>query len=95
MCIRDSSEAEIAISNTGPGVPVDLQGRVFERFFRGDASHSSTVEGSGLGLSIVEWIVAAHGGTVRFDSEPGALTTVTVRLPAACDRSSPEACAPA
>ena len=69
------------IGNTGPGLPPELHGRVFDRFFRGDASHSSTVEGSGLGLSIVQWIAQAHGGRVRFDSDKGALTTVTVRLP--------------
>ena len=56
---------------------------MFERFFRGDASHSSAVEGSGLGLSIVQWIVEAHRGTVHFDSGVGGPTTVTVRPPAA------------
>ena len=76
------SDAELVITNTGPGVPRELQARVFERFFRGDASHSSAVEGSGLGLSIVQWIVEAHGGSVRLESDVGALTTVTVRLPA-------------
>jgi signal transduction histidine kinase len=53
---------------------------VFERFFRGDTSHSSTVEGCGLGLSIAEWIVVAHKGTIQFVSTPGKLTTVTVKL---------------
>ena len=76
------SEAELSIGNTGPGLPRELQPRVFERFFRGDASHSSAVEGSGLGLSIVQWIAEAHGGRVSFDSAPGASTTVTVRLQA-------------
>ncbi len=78
-----SSDAEMVISNTGQGVAPELQARVFERFFRGDASHSSAVEGSGLGLSIVQWIVEAHRGTVHFDSDVGGPTTVTVRLPAA------------
>ena len=68
---------------------IRLEGRVFERFFRGDPSHSSTVEGSGLGFSIVEWIVQAHGGTVVFHSEPGELTTVTIRLPAEEGSSGP------
>ena len=78
---RAGTDAEFVIANTGPGLSRELQPKVFDRFFRGDASHSSAVEGSGLGLSIVHWIVQAHGGSVRFESDTGALTTVTVRLP--------------
>ena len=77
---RVDDVARLAIANTGPGVPRELQSRVFERFFRGDASHGDTVEGCGLGLSIAQWIVHAHGGSVRLESERG-LTTVTVLLP--------------
>jgi signal transduction histidine kinase len=73
--------AELKIENLGAGVPSELQPRVFERFFRGDASHSNSVEGCGLGLSIAQWIVSAHDGTIEFVSKPGELTTVTVRLP--------------
>jgi signal transduction histidine kinase len=74
--------AELVVTNTGPDLSRDLLPKVFERFFRGDASHNSAVDGSGLGLAIVQWIVGAHGGSVQFDSAVGALTTVTVRLPA-------------
>ena len=80
---RAGAEAEFVIANTEHRLSRELQPRVFDRFFRGDAAHSSTVEGSGLGLSIVHWIVQAHGGSVGFDSDVGAVTTVTVRLPAA------------
>lgn len=75
--------AEIVVSNTGPGIPKALQSRVFDRFFRGDASHGTAVEGCGLGLSIAQWIVHAHGGTIQVDSEEGGPTSITVRLPAA------------
>ncbi len=78
---RDGRAAELRMANTGPGLARDLQPRVFERFFRGDASHNRAVDGCGLGLSIAQWIVHAHGGAIQFDSEPGRLTTVTVRLP--------------
>ncbi len=78
---RAEGLAEFIIQNTGAGVPPELQPRVFERFFRGDASHGHAVEGCGLGLSIAQWIVAAHGGVIQFASEPDKLTTVTVRLP--------------
>jgi len=78
---RDREVAEVTIRNTGPGVPPELQTRVFDRFFRGDSSHGNEVEGCGLGLSIVQWIAQAHGGTVTLCSEPHAWTTVTVCLP--------------
>jgi signal transduction histidine kinase len=80
---RQGGSAALQISNTGAGLPPDLQARVFERFFRGDASHNSLVEGCGLGLSIAQWIVLAHGGGIQFASEPGRHTTVSVRLPLA------------
>jgi signal transduction histidine kinase len=78
---RVNGRAELKISNTGAGIPVELHTRVFDRFFRGDASHSDTVEGCGLGLSIAKWIAGAHGGTIALASEPGKLTTATVCLP--------------
>ena len=78
---RKGSEAEIAVANTGHGIAPEALPKVFDRFFRGDPSHNSEIEGSGLGLSIVQWIVKAHGGTIQVASKPDALTTVTVRLP--------------
>lgn len=72
--------AQLKIQNTGAGIASELQSRVFERFFRGDTSHSNVVEGCGLGLSIAQWIVVAHNGSIQFASEPGRLTTVTVKL---------------
>ena len=77
---RDGASAVLQISNTGAGLAPELQARVFERFFRGDASHNNAVEGCGLGLSIAQWIVTAHGGEIQFASEPDKLTTVSVRL---------------
>jgi signal transduction histidine kinase len=79
---RNEGFAELKISNTGAGMAPELQPRVFERFFRGDASHNNTVEGCGLGLSIAQWIVLAHLGIIQFVSEPHKLTTVVVRFPA-------------
>jgi two-component system sensor histidine kinase CiaH len=60
---------------------------VFERFFRGDASHSNSVEGCGLGLSIAQWIVLAHNGSIQFVSKPNELTTVTVMLPTVMEKN--------
>jgi signal transduction histidine kinase len=74
-------ETEIVVHDNGPGMPVDEARRVFERFYRVDPARSRTAGGSGLGLSIVAAIVAAHGGTVFAASSPGQGMTVTVRLP--------------
>ncbi|MGM1061206.1 sensor histidine kinase [Saccharothrix sp. Mg75] len=71
---------EVAVTDDGPGVPYDLQPEVFERFTRGDTSRSRAAGSTGLGLSIVAAVVAAHGGAVRVDSRPGR-TTFTARLP--------------
>jgi signal transduction histidine kinase len=78
---RVDQSAEVAIANTGRGIPAELLARVFDPFFRADASHSQTVEGCGLGLSIARWIASAHGGTIQITSEPNHLTTATVRIP--------------
>ena len=78
---RVGDSAEVAISNTGPGVPAEILPRVFDRFFRGDPAHSDIVDGCGLGLSIAQWIVSAHNGKIHMESEPSKLTTVTVCLP--------------
>jgi signal transduction histidine kinase len=80
---RAGARAEVRISNTGPGIPPEVLPKVFDPFFRGDASHSQAVEGCGLGLSIARWIVSAHGGTIRIASVPGGLTTAIVGLPVA------------
>ena len=78
---RADDAAEFTIANTGAGIPPEILPRVFDRFFRGDPAHSPTVDGCGLGLSIAQWIVSAHNGTITIASEPSKLTTVTVRFP--------------
>ena len=78
---RAGGSAEFTLANTGPGIAPEALPRVFDRFFRGDPAHNSAIEGCGLGLSIAQWIVAAHHGTIRLDSAPAQMTTVTVRLP--------------
>jgi len=74
-------EAEMQVRDTGPGMPDEEARRVFERFYRVDQARARVSGGSGLGLSIVSAIVAAHGGTVAADSSPGQGMTVTVRIP--------------
>jgi signal transduction histidine kinase len=74
-------EAEISVTNTGPGVAPEILPRLFDPFFRGDASHNRSVDGSGLGLAIARWIVTAHGGTLTISSQEAGITTATLRLP--------------
>jgi two-component system heavy metal sensor histidine kinase CusS len=78
--VQEGQHAVFSIRNTGPLLPPEQQARVFERFFRGDTAHGSETEGSGLGLSIAQSIVEAHGGEIRFESGVDGLNRVTVRL---------------
>jgi heavy metal sensor kinase len=78
---RAGDTAELTVANSGPGIPPEVLPRVFDRFYRGDPAHSPAVDGCGLGLSIVQWIVSAHHGSVKIESAPDRLTTVTMRLP--------------
>lgn len=80
---HDRRQAVVEVVDAGPGLSSEQVGRVFERFYRADASRTRAQGGSGLGLSIVAALVAAHGGTVDVDSEPGRGATFRVRLPLA------------
>jgi signal transduction histidine kinase len=72
--------AEFSVSDTGPGIPLERQARVFERFER--AVSSRNISGLGLGLFIARQIVEAHGGTIALASQPERGTKFTVKLPA-------------
>lgn len=79
----------VEVSDDGPGMdPADAE-RAFERFHRADVARSRHHGGSGLGLSIVEATVRAHGGTTDLEAHPGVGTTVRVRIPENLSRSAP------
>jgi two-component system, OmpR family, sensor kinase len=79
----DGATAELRVIDHGPGIdPVHAE-RVFDRFYRADASRSRERGGSGLGLSIVASLVHAQGGVVGHEPTPGGGATFLVRLPAA------------
>jgi len=86
ILVRGFAEAHgavVTVADGGPGLPPEQAAHVFERFWRADKARTRSGGGSGLGLSIVAAIVAAHGGSVRFDSAVDTGSTVTVWLPAA------------
>ena len=72
--------AVLRVIDFGPGIPAELQPHIFERFARGDSSRSRAAGSTGLGLSIVAAVVAAHRGQVSVQSRPGQ-TVFTVILP--------------
>jgi len=72
---RLDDTVEIAVSDTGPGIPPEIGRRLFEQFF------TTKPQGTGLGLSITRQIVEEHGGQIRWSSTPGAGATFTVSLP--------------
>jgi two-component system OmpR family sensor kinase len=78
-----SGLAALEVVDQGPGLSTEESSRVFERFYRADPSRTRAHGGSGLGLSIVAALVAAHGGRVEVDSRPGEGSTFRVLLPLA------------
>ncbi|MEO5922303.1 MAG: ATP-binding protein [Bryobacteraceae bacterium] len=94
----DQSDAEtysVVVRDTGPGIPAESQGRIFERFFRVDKSRSRTAGkgsgGAGLGLSIAKWITAMHGGSLslmKSDANGSAFRATILRRPATAANSA-------
>jgi signal transduction histidine kinase len=77
----DDVDATLEVEDTGAGIPLQAQARVFERFFRVDEDRARNSGGTGLGLSIVKHVAELHGGHVSVESELGEGSTFRVRLP--------------
>jgi two-component system sensor histidine kinase SenX3 len=78
-----SGFAEIAVTDSGVGIPRADRSRIFERFYRVDQSRASRTGGTGLGLAIVKHVASNHGGSVTVWSEEGVGSTFTLRIPLA------------
>lgn len=78
---RSNGKIRLTVSDTGIGIPYESQGRIFERFYRVDKSHSREIGGTGLGLSIVKHGAQFHGARIELKSEPGQGSTFTVSFP--------------
>jgi two-component system, OmpR family, sensor histidine kinase SenX3 len=84
-----SGFAEIAVTDSGIGIPRSARSRVFERFYRVDQSRASATGGTGLGLAIVKHVASNHGGSVTVWSEEGLGSTFTLRIPLGADADQP------
>ncbi len=78
---KSDGQVEIEVSDTGMGIPPEDLPRVFDRFYRVDKARSRKLGGSGLGLSIAQWIARAHGGDVKVTSKVGQGSTFRIILP--------------
>ncbi len=78
---RENGHVCFAVKDNGIGLSNRVAGKIFDKFYQVDQSLSRPESGCGLGLSIVKFIVGAHGGSVDVDSRPGEGSTFTVRLP--------------
>ena len=83
---RSGGTTRIEVADDGPGIPEAERERVFERFYRVDHARSTNGTGFGLGLAIVGWIVALHGGTVRAEANTPHGCTMVVQIPDAPNR---------
>jgi hypothetical protein len=71
----------VSVSDQGPGIPADFQGRIFQRFAQADALDGRKKGGTGLGLNIAKAVVEAHNGTIGFETSEGKGTTFYFELP--------------
>lgn len=78
---RDAEALTIEVTDTGEGIAAEDLPHIFERFYRGEKSRSRVTGGAGLGLTVVDGIVRAHGGSIRVESRSEDGTTFRIRLP--------------
>ena len=80
---RRNGSVEVAVTDTGAGIPPEHLPRLFERFYRADPARARGEGGTGIGLAIARSVVEAHGGQIRAKSEPGLGSVFTFDLPSA------------
>jgi signal transduction histidine kinase len=79
----------VSVTDTGPGIPLDQQGRIFEQFHQVDSSMTKAKGGTGLGLAIAKQIVEMHGGRIWVESTPGKGSTFQMELPTRAEFRKP------
>jgi signal transduction histidine kinase len=88
--IGSRQQVIFAVEDRGLGIEAEDRKHIFEPFYRGREAVSQQIQGSGLGLNLVQRIAEAHGGHVAVTSEPGKGSTFTLSLPAVHDRPASE-----
>lgn len=78
---KGGDEVEIAVEDRGPGIPPAEISKLFEPYFRGEQAWADQIEGTGLGLGVVQDVAAAHRGRVSVESAPGRGSTFRLHLP--------------
>jgi len=81
--ICENGRVAISVSDKGVGIAAHERKKIFKKFFRAANAEVAGAKGTGLGLTMVEHIVAAHGGQMLVESEPGVGSTFTILLPSA------------
>ncbi len=79
--VESPSQLRLSVSDTGLGIPPELQNKVFDRFYQADGSNTRAFEGTGIGLSLVKELVDLHHGSITLDSANQQGTTFVVVLP--------------
>ncbi|TDU69312.1 PAS domain S-box-containing protein [Prosthecobacter fusiformis] len=81
VSVRDVEDGvKVSVRDTGAGIPLEAQARLFERFYRVQGTQGRSFEGTGIGLALVNELVKLHGGDVTVESQPGQGSTFTVHL---------------
>jgi heavy metal sensor kinase len=85
----EGAAAVVRVADTGPGIAPELRERVFDRFFRADASRTRATGGSGIGLAIVRELARAHGGQAWVEARPGGGSVFVLSLPSVAAPDQP------
>jgi signal transduction histidine kinase len=85
--VKQGNDAVLRLSDTGVGISEEHLPHIFDRFFRADQARSKDIQGNGLGLSIVKWIIEAHQGIITAESTIGKGTMITIILPLYTDHN--------
>ena len=78
---RRNGDAQIQVVDQGIGISEEEQARIVEQFYRAPIAENQHIQGTGLGLTLVDYTAKAHGGKLEVQSSPGNGSTFTIRLP--------------